>query len=538
MNFLEKVFLSLVAFGFVFIQVSNAQAPSITWQKSLGGSLEDGANASQQTTDGGYIVAGFTHSNDGDVLGIHPSPAGPTQTVDVWVVKLNSLGTIEWQKCLGGSYTEQALSIQQTTDGGYIVAGYTWSDDGDVSGRHGYTDYWIVKLNFLGTIEWQKCFGGNMYESPYLIQQTSDEGYIIAGYATSTSPWGGSNVTGNHGDQDYWVVKLDSNGSIEWEKCLGGSNYDFAQSVQQTADGGYIVAGTAYSNDYDVTGNHGGSGDAWIVKLDSSGNIAWQKCLGGSDSDAATSIQQTTDGGYIVAGFTYSNDGDVSGKHGSSDAWIVKLDLSGNIVWQKCLGGSNVEQAYSIRQTTDDGYIVAGWSNSNDGDVSGNHGNGDYWIVKLDSNGNIEWQKCLGGSGADDYAYSIQQTTDGGYIVAGTAYSSGCDITGAHGSGDAWVVKLDVVTGIKNPLYDNGKILVHPNPTSGLFNIMGLNNVADATVVITNSVGQIIYKNKLDASNASVDLSNHPKGLYSLRISGKDINTGQGVVKTEQIVLQ
>ncbi len=402
---------------------------SLEWQKCLGGSDWDDAYSIQQTTDGGYIVAGGPESNDGDVSGNHGFD-------DYWVVKLSSSGTLEWQKCLGGSDLDNAQSIQETTDGGYIVAGFTNSNDGDVSGNHGGFDSWVVKLSSSGALEWQKCLGGIGFEWAQSIHQSTDGGYIVAGLTNSND----GDVSGNHGESDYWVVKLSSSGALEWQKCLGGSDWDNAYSIQQTTDGGYIVAGKTSSNDGDVSGNHGES-DSWVVKLSSSGALEWQKCLGGSDWDNAYSIQQTTDEGYIVAGSANSNDGDVSGNHGESDYWVVKLSSSGSLEWQKCLGGSGSEGASSIQQTTDEGYIVAGSANSNDGDVSGNHGESDYWVVKLSSSGSLEWQKCLGGSGSEG-ASSIQQTTDEGYIVAGSANSNDGDVSGNHGEYDSWVVKL------------------------------------------------------------------------------------------------
>ena len=192
---------------------------------------------------------------------------------------------------------------------------------------------------------------------------------------------------------------------LEWQKCLGGSNGDLAESIQQTTDGGYIVAGHTSSNDGDVSGNHGGK-DFWVVKVDRYGHLLWQKCLGGRQDDYAQDVQQTTDGGYVVAGYTWLSDGDVCGNHCQWDYWVVKLNESGNLVWQKCLGGRQDDYAQDVQQTKDGGYVVAGHACSNDGDVSGNHGNFDYWIVKLNSTGNLVWQKCLGGSGWD-FAQSI-----------------------------------------------------------------------------------------------------------------------------------
>ena len=253
--------------------------------------------------------------------------------------------------------------------------------------------------------------------------------------------------------------------SIVWQKSLGGSDNDVASSIQQTSDGGFIVAGWSRSNDGDVSGWHEGyegcdggytTYDYWVVKLNSAGNIEWQKCLGGGGDDVASSIQQTSDGGFIVAGYTDSTDGDVSGHHGvewNYDYWVVKLNSAGEIVWQRSLGGSSGDYASSIQRTTDGGFIVAGVSYSNDGDVNGHHPGGhydsdsiwyeypDYWVVKLNSAGNIEWQTSLGGS-IDDYAFSIQQTADGGFIVAGESKSNDGDVSGNHCDSDYWVVKL------------------------------------------------------------------------------------------------
>ncbi|MCK4664989.1 MAG: T9SS type A sorting domain-containing protein [Bacteroidales bacterium] len=434
---------TIILYLFLF-QLFNLNAQGINWASCYGGSNCEFAESIQQTIGGGYIVAGFSDSNDGDVSDNHGYK-------DYWIVKLDDFGNIEWQKCLGGSNEDYPRSIQQTTDGGYIVAGWTASNDGNVSGNHGTVDYWIIKLNELGNLEWQKCLGGSDFDVAYSIQQTTDGGYIVAGWAASND----GDVSGNHGEYDYWVVKLDSSGNIEWQKCLGGSNNDLVYSIQQTTDVGYIVAGGTVSNDGDVSENHGNY-DYWVVKLDNIGNIEWQKCLGGTGDDKAYSIQQTTDGGYIVAGYSDSNDGDVSGNHGGSDSWVVKLDDSGTIEWQKCLGGWESDGAKSTQQTTDGGYIVVGYTFSNDGNVSGNHGGGDYWIVKLNELGNLEWQKCLGGSDSD-CAYSIQQTTDEGYIVAGYTYSNDGDVSGNHGYEDYWVIKLCISNSlsieIQNPNY-------------------------------------------------------------------------------------
>ena len=403
--------------------------PQLVWQKCLGGSDWETGRSIQQTTDGGYIIAGESNSVDGDVTGNHGG-------FDFWIVQLDASGDIIWQKCLGGSGNDYPTSIQETQGGGYVVAGYTNSTDGDVTGNHGGFDFWIVKLNTSGNILWQRCLGGSGNDYAMSIHQTIDGGYIVAGYSDSND----GHVTNNRGGFDFWIVKLNASGNIVWQKSLGGSSSDYARSVQQTNDGGYIVTGNTYSIDGDVTGHHGDD-DVWVVRLSSTGSIIWQKCLGGSDWDRAYSTLQASDGTYMVAGYTKSTDGSITTKHDGFDFWIVKLDTSGKIVWQRCLGGNGDDHATSIWETKSGDFVVAGYTNSTDGDVTGNHGGFDFWVIKLDKLGNLMWQKCLGGN-AEDIAYSIQQTLDGGGIVAGHTISRTGDVSDHRGWIDFWVVKL------------------------------------------------------------------------------------------------
>ena len=497
--------------------IANAQnLPVLQAQKCLGGGSNDLAKIIQQTKDGGCIVAGYSFSNDGDVSGNHGN-----LYPDCWIVKLSNRGAIQWQKCLGGSGDDEANSIQQTKDGGYIVAGFTLSNDGDVSGNHGFSDYWVVKLNSTGAIQWQKCLGGNSWERAQSVQQTADGGYIVAGNSNSND----GNVSGNHGTDDFWIVKLSNAGAIQWQKCLGGSDGETPYSIQQTTDGGYIVAGFTLSNDGDVSGNHGYF-DYWIVKLNSAGAIQWQKCLGGTGVyDIAYSIQQTADEGYIVAGETSSNNGDVSGNHGFGDYWVVKLTGAGIIQWQKCLGGSDCDKAYSIRQTTDGGYIVAGSTGSKDGDVSNKHGRADYWVVKLTGAGVIEWQKCLGGN-MNDNAYSIEQTTDGGYIVAGVSDSNNGDVYGNHGGDDYWLVKLsasgNLISQLPNNnssfIIQNSSFRISPNPVQSILRITGLSAIKNYELRIMNESGTVVLNAQVkNISSYDIDVNRLAAGIYYLQ---------------------
>ena len=476
--------MASMAIALSLVPVMQGQ-PRIQWQKSLGGTAADNANAVRQTSDGGYVVAGTTSSNNGDASGNHGLQ-------DVWLVKLGSSGAVQWQKALGGTGDDRGYDVRQTADGGYIVAGYTGSNNGDVSGYHGSRDGWLAKLDNTGTIQWQKCLGGSGYDELYSVVQTSDGGYVVTGYTGSTN----GDVSGNHGTYDGWVVKLGNTGTIQWQKCIGGTVADYGYSIRQTTDGGYIVAANTQSNDGNVSGNHG-SDEAWMVKLDNTGALQWQKCLGGTASDFAYSAEQTSDGGYVMAGITASNNGDVSGKHGAQDAWVVKLDNTGNLTWQKCLGGTANDAAYYIRQLSGGGYALSGTTKSNDGDVAGNHGNDDAWLVNLGSTGAVQWQKCMGGTAADGI-YALDLTSDGYYAVAGSAASNNGDVTGNHGGGDAWVVKL----GCGNQVVVNVTADANPGQLSWEIRDGSLSLLASGAPTVANAVNSATVCLEAFPSNA------------------------------------
>jgi hypothetical protein len=524
---MKKMFLFLLILSSYF---SIAQ-PSIAWQICLGGTSQDFATSIIQNSDGSYTLMGYTNSNNGDVSGNHGGQ-------DVWIVKLSNSGIIQWQKCLGGTSTDYAYKIIKTTDSGYVFVGGTYSNNGDVSGNHGSLDIWVVKLNSLGEIQWQKCLGGSALEG-FLssINQTSDGGYIIASQTQSND----GDVSGNHGVNDVWVVKLNGLGEIQWQKCLGGTNSDYVYSIMQTTDGGFILAGYTSSNNGDVSGNNGGS-DAWVVKLSNIGEIQWQKCLGGTNSDSLYSIIQTADGGYVLSGDTSSNNGDVSGNNGGfQDIWVVKLSISGTIQWQKCLGGTNYErtQTRTINQTIDGDYIISGDTSSNDGDVSGNHGGGDIWVVKLSNSGEILWQKCFGGTNSEG-AFSLIETIDGGQIMIGATASNDGDVSGNQdGVKDIWVVKLTNENLSDYNLESINNITIVPNPTSTQININfnNINNLAGGLINVINSLGQSVATTSITATGTQTTMQLSVwggTGMYFVQI----INAQGQIVDIKKIILQ
>jgi len=357
-----------------------------------------------------------------------------------WAATIAAQPTIQWQKTFGGSLYDEAQSIKQTPDGGYIVVGTTLSSDGDIFGHRGGNDLWALKLNSNGAIQWKKVIGGSNNEYVRCVQLTTDGGYIIAGYTASNN----LDVSGNHGGYfDAWIVKLSSNGTMEWQKPLGGSGYDRFWSVQQAADNGFIAVGRTDSQDGDVT-EIKGKIDLWVVKLTEIGDIQWEKSFGGSQDDSAYGVQVTSDGGYIVVGETASNDGDVTGLHGNVDFWVLKLDAEGNLEWQKTLGGENGDIGSSVLQTENGDYIVVGFVGSiNSGDVTSHDEMGlfDMWVVQLSNNGELIWQKTIGGTNPD-YGREVVATNDGHFLVVGSTDSENGDITSSNGLGDFWLVKI------------------------------------------------------------------------------------------------
>ena len=398
----------------------------------FGGTQNDSAYSVAKTSDGGYIIAGLSSSNDGDVSGNHGNE-------DFWVVKFNKTGNIEWSKTFGGTGQDIANSIIETTDGGYAVAGSSSSNDGNVSGNHGGTsDIWVIKLNNVGTLQWQKTFGGTSADLAYSLIQTSDGGYTIAGHTNSND----GDVSGNHGSYYFWVIKLSSIGTLQWQKTFGGTDDDLVRSIILNSDGSYTLAGRSRSNDGDVSGNHGGASDIWVIKINNVGTLQWQKTFGGTSSDIVYSIIQTSDGGYAVAGTTQSNNGNVSGNHGLFDSWVIKISGTGTLQWQKTFGGTSYDSAYSIIQTSDGGYTIAGTTQSSDGDLSVNYGDVDIWVIKINNMGALQWQKVFGGTNTD-YAYSVISYQNG-YLISGESNSDNGDIVGpADSLLDAFILNLD-----------------------------------------------------------------------------------------------
>ena len=377
-----------------------AQSDSL-WSRTYGSPAVDNAYAALQTADGGYIIAGSTEYG-----------AGYT---DAYLVKANASGNQEWTRTFGGIYTDEAYSVEPTSDGGYVLAGRT------LSFGAGSYDFYLVKTGANGEAQWSRTFGGVSIDRAESVKQTADGGYIIAG---TTNSYGA-------GSDDFFLVKTDPNGIQEWTRTYGGNSADRAQSVMQTTDGGYVLAGTTYS-----FGN--GSGDCYLIKTNNNGDTLWTRTFGGSARDESYIVQQTNDGGYVLAGRTLSFGA------GNYDFYLVKADADGNQQWTRTFGGSNLDWAYSVRQTADGGYVLAGYTQSFGA------GYDDFYIVKTDASGIQLWQRTFGGL-QQERANSIIQTFDFGYAIVGWTTSFG---PGAPTYSNMWFVK----TSPDGPLPEAGQL--------------------------------------------------------------------------------
>jgi hypothetical protein len=379
---MKRATLFPVVLSLLFASTILAQEPGDTlWTRTYGGSSYEEAYSVGQTTEGGYIIAGRTESFG----------AGGS---DVWLLKTDGNGDTLWARTYGGGDSDQGRSVQQTTDGGYIIAGFI--EDANYVGN-----LYLIKTDADGDTLWTWRYEGDDYAYVYSVRQTTDGGYILTG---KTGPL--------LEDYDAWLVKTDADGDTLWTRRYGGGDHQEAYAVWQTTDGGYVVTGeTGTCPDFDV----------YLWKTDADGNTTWSRTYGGSDYDRGYSLQQTTDGGYIIAGTTESFGA------GYQDIYLVKTDADGDTLWTRVYGKSQEDYAYSVRQATDGGYVIVGYTQSGR-DLN-------IWLLKTDVDGDTIWTRTYGGTGIES-AYSVQQSTDGGYVVAGYTDSFGA------GYNDVYLLKV------------------------------------------------------------------------------------------------
>lgn len=415
-----------------------ATETNIEFVKTFGGSKNESAQSVTKTQDGGYAVLGHAQSNDGDLQN------KANDSYDYWLLKFDSTDNLKWQKNYGGSDDDRGSSIIQTSDNGFAILGYSKSNDGDVSQNNGFEDFWVSKLDASGNIIWEKSFGFAGTDNGISIIPTNDNGFLLAGVLDVSASGGEGNSksfrTKIHAGGDYWVIKINALGEKQWSKFFGGSFTDTSFGVVQVENNNYVIIGSSDSNDVDISSNIG-TYDFWIIKISESGSLIWEKSFGGTEIDEARAITEASDGNYVIVGDTRSNDFDVSKNNGAADVWIIKISPDGSLIWEKSFGGSSFDVGRSIRLTQDNGFIISGSSRSADGDVTANQGQNDAWFLKLNFNGDLLWQKSIGGSEID-FAYDAVELNDETIIAVGESNSSDLDVPENKGFSDLLILKL------------------------------------------------------------------------------------------------
>ncbi len=392
-----------------------AQAqPDTLWTMPYGGGCSDEGNCVLQTGDGGYVAVGSSNSYSADSTG------------DIWLIKVDENGGLQWIRTYGGTMWDEGKSIEETDDGGFIIAGYTNSF---TIGDH---DVYLVRTDDFGVEKWEKTYGGIYHDYGYNVEQTGDGGFVIAGSRCMT-------LFGNY---DVWLIKTDESGNEEWNKTYGRAGGDHGYEVQPTVDGGYIIVGWTASIG-------AGGDDVWLIKTDAMGSMEWNQTYGGIYDDKGYSVMQTDGGGYIIAGMRDE------GSEDGSDVWLIKVDNEGEVIWERMFDGGEYDGGSSLRLTKDGGYVIAGYF-GRDFDTY------DLCVIKTDGDGNEQWSQTIGGE-LNDWGNSIRQTVDSGYIIAGMTESYGA------GNYDVWLVRLDadgvLVDGMgENQLGDFTLYPPSPNP--------------------------------------------------------------------------
>ena len=352
-------------------------------------------------------------------------------------------------RALGGNYSDFIRDMAPADGNRAMLVGMTTSNDGDVSGYHGSNDGWVVRVDTTGTPDWQRCLGGVGSDILSSIVNRPGGGHIMSGQTTSSN---NGDVGTNHamGTSDAWIVALDAGGTILWQQLIGGTLNEDATMIHATSDGGTIFTGTATSIDGDLVQNNGGS-DLLVAKLDANGGLQWAKTYGGSSDDGGFKVIELAGGGYVVLGQTRSPDGDVVGHHGNVDTWVIGLDGSGQLLWQRAWGGAEFDLPQDLLPDASGGFVISVYTNSVDGDISSPMGQYDSYLVGFDDSGNVLWDRLFGSPANDTYGKMLR-TSDGGLLLFGGYWA--CEVT-----------QLD-------PAYDAGWVfdddgLTHAQPTAG-----------------------------------------------------------------------
>jgi hypothetical protein len=519
-SFGDLIFMKCLIILLCLFEINiHAQGPNILFQKNYGSQGNDLLGNIRKTSDGGFLFIATPQSKSGDVHDLQPYMGNYGH--DFWVVKLDSYGNILWKKCFGSEYDEYGYDIEETSDGGYILIGQS-SPQSPITGPKGEADIWIVKINSIGEVEWEHGYGGSGFEYGYAVKEIENVGYVFLAYSQSTD---GDVILSGIENAHLWMVQIDFIGDIVWQKPLGTGNYFIHPYLEKTQDGGFIIGGS--NNSWPSTGCNIGYVEGFLLKTDHNGEMQWRKCMGGSYSDLIYDVKQTSDKGYIVCGATNSPE-ILTGPQHQLDCWVVKTDSIGNILWQNTYGGSMNDAAASIVQTPDGGYAFVATVTSFDGDLSDRSpaNTSDCWMVRLNSAGNILSKTCYGGAGNDGFhndSYGAQLVnagrlllTQNGYLFMATSTSSDNGILN-HGDRDIWLVHIsDLSTNPANERLNSTSFKVYPNPSDSHFII---ESAEEGLLEISDVLGKTLLSKKVLVNKADVFLSDQKQGFYNFKFT-------------------
>lgn len=514
---LSFAFLSIPFIGHLQAQVQ----PSIAWQKTPGGPGNDILEDIYPTSDGNYIVFGIADSSGGDVA----TDCQPHGIHDIWIFKMDPAGNIIWQKCFGGSKEEgnPYSKIIQTSDGGYLFMTESWSSDFDVDDHHAYSDAWTVRLDADGNKLWAKSFGGYIYDVPRNMYELPGQKYLMLSRTTSSD--GDVPPSEDSVLSDAWVFIIDDEGNIVKNWIFGGTGDDSFFKALPAADGHIALFGLTSSTDGDLAGLPVDSVDGWLLTIDTSGNIISNEVYGSPNVEYFFDALNTADGGYIAFGEAGDLEVPIENGswHGDQDYWAVKLSMDGDVEWQGLYGGSEREQFRRACKLPDDsGYLLAGSTNSFDGDVINNTPDSarDWWILQIDESGAIYSSVALGGTGSD-FAYAIVEP---GIAVGGT-FSNDGDVEGLEGTADGWVIQLSYATAMPGNSAAESALQLYPNPAHETATVKMQTPLTVSRLDVFNAFGQLCLSVPAFSAQTTIQVDSWMAGLYFIVISSESGNT-------------
>jgi Secretion system C-terminal sorting domain len=497
--------------------------PGIDWRSNFGGSQNDEGRLIMNTSDGGYCLIGRSSSSDGDL-------AVNQGDFDLWLMKVSSDGEVLWSKTLGGSAFDGGFNGMECSNGDFIVIGSTNSNDGDVSGNHGDSDIWVLRLDNEGNIIWQIVYGGTGTDFGLCIKQTADGGFIASGTSNSMD----GDILGAHGDNDMVVLRISQNGDITWSKAIGGTGGDRGWHIIELEGGNFVLTGDSNSTDGDMPNANAGEQDVVAVFLndDGIGSISNVFQYGGSAGDEARFVAQKPDGNLVFSGATLSGDGLVTNFHSGYDYWVFSTDLDGDFLWGNAFGGSANDYVRFMNMAPNGDVLTGGFSDSSDGDVLFSAGGSDAFLIRVNGDdGTLRWAFNYGGSG-NDIPYGACNASDGGFVVSTASNSLDGDVYNALGANDCWVFKLenDGVSSIFEPAV--AQLSFFPNPAQGrIFIKTELDDIEHFSLTALNGR---TFVTPFSTANGTLelDISQYANGIYAIKaITKRQVMVGKVLIQ-------